>query len=417
VNEFLSSSVFHVKEGYLSLPKAHLAELQEVLEQAAQARQSPGPFVAGWDLEHLLMHSWGIEVSTHRSNGALTALRFSSDTTMQTFDTFLTLIAQFIDPTTHSYFDVVWESEDGDRAFCYHFEQGKPLKEEYITTRIPTPLEWVPAQYSTQTEREPSSEQESKPSKNEKRPLDLLITGKRPPVIAPKPHMLRAEEEEDDDLRVEMIAETEQEQLFLDALAGLVNQHLPMSRVPRGQSLRPAPPVTPLMTLDSFEGAYKGLIEVSIGRGKKARTEMEIIAVQKAIYESELAIQGQAVKQPSYWLSRYNGMTVYFPGRSQEIEVAWLLGDYDPAFTGIPAGTDPTPEQIANYLMEGVDDEEWAVKVIKRHLRTPEQKAWMDEQDISVEDLFHGRYPGNLDVKGILYHDWNTRLGVKVFGF
>lgn len=236
-----------------------------------------------------------------------------------------------------------------------------------------------------------------------------------PPAVASRSSTLK--EDDGNGVTMEIEAENEQEREFLDALAGMVNQSLPLSQVPRGQSLRVPPPTTFTMQLDAFQGVYKGLVEVKLGPGKKAGKTTETLAVHQAIYETELARVGDAVEQPSYWLSRHNSMTVYFPGRNHEIEVAWLLGDYDPQHTGILAGTNPTPEQIAQYLQEGVDDEMWEIEVIKRHLRTSEQKAWMDKHDISIADVLNGRVPGTLDVERVLFDDWNTKLGVKVFGF
>jgi hypothetical protein len=236
------------------------------------------------------------------------------------------------------------------------------------------------------------------------------------PAVAGRQRTLR-EEDDEGAMTMEIEAENEQEQELLNTLAGMMNQSLPIGQIPRGQALQVSPPVTFTMQLDAFQGAYKGLVEITQGKGRNASKTTETIAVHKAIYEDEQARVGAAVKQPPYWLPKHNSMTVYFPGRDYEIEVAWLLGDYDPQHTGIPAGTDPTPEQIAQYLQEGVDDEEWEIEVIKRHLRTSEQKAWMDKHDISIADVLNGRIRGDLDVEGMLFDNWNTKLGVKVYGF
>lgn len=237
----------------------------------------------------------------------------------------------------------------------------------------------------------------------------------RPPAVVSRQYTLR--EDGGDGVTMEIEAENEQERALLNAASGMMNQSLPMSQVPHGQPLRVPPSVTFTMQLDAFQGAYKGLVEIALGKGKKASKSTETIAVLKAIYKDELARVGDAAKQPSYWLPRHNSMTVYFPGRNHEVEVAWLLGDYDPQFTGIPVGMNPTPEQIVAYLEEGVDDETWEIEVAKRHLRTSAQKAWMDKHDISIADVLNGRIRGDLDVEGMLFNDWNTKLGVKVFGF
>ncbi len=188
------------------------------------------------------------------------------------------------------------------------------------------------------------------------------------------------------------------------------------SRVQRGAPLYTAPPVTTTMQLDPFQGAYKGNVAVTEGTGKKAKTTTRVIAVHKAIYEGELAQVGDQVKEPSYWLPRHNAATVYFPGEKYEVEVAWLLGDYDPGSSGIPAGMHPTPEQIVQWMQDGLDDEEWELEVIKRHLRMPEQKAWLEQNDLTISDLLNGRAPISLNHQWI-FDDWNKKLGVKQFGF
>jgi hypothetical protein len=236
----------------------------------------------------------------------------------------------------------------------------------------------------------------------------------RSPVIAQKARSITIGDM--DGLTMQITAEDPEEQAYVDALAGLANQGLQPSQVQRGTSLYVPPPVTDVMQLDSFQGAYKGYVEVTEGKGKKAKKTTRTIAVHKAIYEAELVQMGAVVKDPAYWLPKHNSMTVYFPGEQYEVEVAWLLGDYDPQPSGVPAGIDPTPEQIAQYLSEGLDDEQWEIEVIKRHLRTPEQKAWMDQQDMSISDLLGGRHHHALDVDWIL-DEWNTKLGVKQFGF
>jgi hypothetical protein len=188
------------------------------------------------------------------------------------------------------------------------------------------------------------------------------------------------------------------------------------SRMPRGAPLYTVPPATSTMQLDPFQGAYKGNVEIMEGKGKKAKKTTRVIAVHKAIYEGELAQVGDRVKEPVYWLPRHNAATVYFPGEKYEVEVVWLLGDYDPQSSGIPAGLHPTPEQIVQWLQDGIDDQHWEVEVIKRHLRTQPQKVWLEEQDMSISDLLGGRKPHTLDVQWI-FDDWNKKLGVKQFGF
>jgi hypothetical protein len=229
---------------------------------------------------------------------------------------------------------------------------------------------------------------------------DQRTPAKRSPAIAQKARSITIGDMDEDGLTMQITAEDTEEQAYVDALAGLANQGLQPSQVQRGTSLYVPPPVTDVMQPDSFQGAYKGYVEVTEGRGKKARKTTRTIAVHKAIYEAELVQMGAVVKDPAYWLPKHNSMTVYFPGEQYEVEVAWLLGDYDPQPSGVPAGIDPTPEQIVQWMEDGIDDEEWEIEVIKRHLRTPEQKAWMDQHDVSISDVLNGRTPAGLDVTG-----------------
>lgn len=62
--------------------------------------------------------------------------------------------------------------------------------------------------------------------------------------------------------------------------------------------------------------------------------------------------------------------------------------------------------------------EEHAVEFVKAHLRTPEQKKWLDEQDLSIEDVFNGRFgAGQEEYVEKMFDEWNTKLGRKHFGF
>ncbi len=178
----------------------------------------------------------------------------------------------------------------------------------------------------------------------------------------------------------------------------------------------------PLMALDAFQGAYKGEVTITEGKGKRARSTTETIAVLKDVYEAEqqkLAEQGnaQAVEDPAYWLPRHNMASVYFVG--ERPEVGWILGDYDPAFSGIPAGAKPTPEQIAAYLHDPDDDEHWEIDVIKMHLRTPQQKQWLEQHDLALQDIVGElSVPASLmpQIIQLFYQDWNAKLGEHVFG-
>lgn len=176
---------------------------------------------------------------------------------------------------------------------------------------------------------------------------------------------------------------------------------------------------TTTMRLDTFQHAYKGLVTVTEGKGKRAQSKIETIAVIQAIYETEqrkLAEQGRAqeAENPNYWLEKVNNKTVYFVG--EFTEVAWLLGDYDPVLTHIPAGTKPTPEQIVSYLHDP-DDGNWEDEVIKMHLRTPQQKQWLDQHDLTLRDILEGREPiGLFPQIAKIFEDWNQKLGEHIYG-
>lgn len=114
------------------------------------------------------------------------------------------------------------------------------------------------------------------------------------------------------------------ERLLSDAMASLGTATLaagaPAAFVP-----------TDRMTLDAFQGAYKGKVTVQVpGRKKKRSTPTTaVIAVLQAIYEAEVQRAGgnaQEVEQPSYWLPMLNSMTVYLV--DEPVEIAWLLGNY-----------------------------------------------------------------------------------------
>jgi len=74
-------------------------------------------------------------------------------------------------------------------------------------------------------------------------------------------------------------------------------------------------------------------------------------------------------------------------------------------------------EECHNFLYANTESD--TVRFIKAHLRTPEQKKWLDEQDLSIEDILNGRF-GAVDgqeayIQGKLFVDWNTKLGRTYF--
>jgi hypothetical protein len=78
-------------------------------------------------------------------------------------------------------------------------------------------------------------------------------------------------------------------------------------------------------------------------------------------------------------------------------------------FSGIPE------EDCYNLL--NPDSEEDSNRVVKKYLRTPEQKAWMDAQDISLSELFRGDYNSENQQKvSEIFAEWNRKLGRTLFG-
>lgn len=61
-------------------------------------------------------------------------------------------------------------------------------------------------------------------------------------------------------------------------------------------------------------------------------------------------------------------------------------------------------------------DEKYLVRAIKKHLRTPEQKAQLDAADVSLEDLLNGRTTAkHNDLMREIQTAWNRKLGYKAF--
>lgn len=83
-----------------------------------------------------------------------------------------------------------------------------------------------------------------------------------------------------------------------------------------------------------------------------------------------------------------------------------------------PPGTKPSPEQIAVGLMDSAVEEEWCVEIIKARLRTPEQRAWLEQHDLTIGDLLGGRTRGlSEEVSRTFFEPWNAALGKRVFGY
>jgi hypothetical protein len=63
--------------------------------------------------------------------------------------------------------------------------------------------------------------------------------------------------------------------------------------------------------------------------------------------------------------------------------------------------------------------EEGKVALIKAHLRTPEQKQWLFDNDLSIEDVLNGRFgsPQDAYITGPMFAEWNQKMGHHAFGF
>lgn len=71
------------------------------------------------------------------------------------------------------------------------------------------------------------------------------------------------------------------------------------------------------------------------------------------------------------------------------------------------------------YLWELSSEEEYVVPLIKKYLRTPEQRATMNELDISIEDMLNGRVEGEAAQAFVAetFTAWNAKIGYKQFGY
>lgn len=67
-------------------------------------------------------------------------------------------------------------------------------------------------------------------------------------------------------------------------------------------------------------------------------------------------------------------------------------------------------------LLDLAQEEHQVVSVIRVHLLTLEQRKFLFENGLSIEDLLNGRVNGNLNKKiAEMYKDWNDKIGEKYF--
>src|SRR5271165_4648773 len=119
------------------------------------------------------------------------------------------------------------------------------------------------------------------------------------PAVAGKSKTLTLDDD-GDGVSMTLTADNAAEQAFIDALSGMNAQA--GGHVAHGQSLRVVPPITPMMTLDPFQNAYHGQVEIKTGSKKHPKTGYRVIGVIREVYEAERDQVGAAtVKDPGYW--------------------------------------------------------------------------------------------------------------------
>lgn len=71
------------------------------------------------------------------------------------------------------------------------------------------------------------------------------------------------------------------------------------------------------------------------------------------------------------------------------------------------------------HLWDENGEEEYVVPLIKKYLRTDEQRQQMNAYDISIEDMLNGRVEGEeaQNFTALTFLDWNQKLGYKHFGY
>jgi len=56
------------------------------------------------------------------------------------------------------------------------------------------------------------------------------------------------------------------------------------------------------------------------------------------------------------------------------------------------------------------------VDAIKKHLLTDDQKQFLSDNNLSIEDCLNGRVSGKFDTEiSTMFREWNTKIGKKIF--
>jgi len=70
------------------------------------------------------------------------------------------------------------------------------------------------------------------------------------------------------------------------------------------------------------------------------------------------------------------------------------------------------------YVWENPDKESDQVRLIKKYLRTSQQKEVLDQLDLSIEDLLNGRFTQSQSkIVKVIFQEWNDKLGTKEFNY
>ena len=110
----------------------------------------------------------------------------------------------------------------------------------------------------------------------------------------------------------------------------------------------------------------------------------------------------------------------YFrPDKKEQEELRKILATTElPELEQMIDGSELNPDQLTKFWKDGDFIEEcYAVDAIKTYLLTPEQKQWMFDHDLSIEEMLNGRYTW-ADKNGCykIYKEWNYKLRVNAFG-
>jgi hypothetical protein len=77
----------------------------------------------------------------------------------------------------------------------------------------------------------------------------------------------------------------------------------------------------------------------------------------------------------------------------------------------------PSMTEEEFFLWKNADEEHF-VELIKKFLRTEDQRAQLAAMDLTIADLLNGRFTGEQDESVLaIFADWNSKLGMDHFKF